>query len=32
MFLNLRNYDSHLIMQKIGKFDIKVNVKLNGLE
>ena len=29
---NLRGYDSHLIMQKIGKFDVKVNVIPNRLE
>ena len=29
---NLRGYDSHLIMQEIGKFDLKENVILNGLE
>ena len=29
---NLRGYDSHLIMQEIGKFDLKENVTLNGLE
>ena len=27
-----RGYDSHLIMQKIGTFDVKVNVIPNGLE
>ena len=32
IFHNLRGYDSHLIMQKIGKFDVKVNVIPNGLE
>ena len=26
----LKNYDSHLIMQKLGKFNIKVNAKPNG--
>ena len=25
-FHNLKDYDSHLIMQEIGKFDVKVNV------
>ena len=29
---NLKNYDSHLIMQKLGKFDFKINVMPNGLE
>ena len=29
---NLRGYGSHLIMQEIGKFNIKVNVIPNGLE
>ena len=28
----LRGYDSHLIIQEISKFDIKVSVILNGLE
>ena len=32
IFLNLRGYDSHLIMQEIGKFDVKVSVIPNGLE
>ena len=32
IFHNLKGYDSHLIMQKIGKFDGKVNVLPNGLE
>ena len=32
IFHNLRGYDNHLIMQEIGKFDVKVNVILNGLE
>ena len=27
-----KNYDSHLIMQELGKFDIKINVKSNGLK
>ena len=31
-FHNSRGYDSHLIMQEIGKFDIKVSVIPNGLE
>ena len=29
---NLNNYDSHLIMQELSKFDFKINVILNGLE
>ena len=32
IFHNLRGCESHLIMQEIGKFDIKVNVIPNGLE
>ena len=32
MFHNLRGYDSHLIMQEINRFDVKVNVIPNGLE
>ena len=32
IFHNLKGYDSHLIMQKIGKFDGKVNVLSNRLE
>ena len=32
IFHNLRGYESHLIMQEIGKFDIKVNVIPNVLE
>ena len=32
IFHNLRGYDSHLIMQKIGKFDVKIDVIPNGLE
>ena len=31
-FHNLKNYDSHLIMQELGKFDLKINVIPNGLE
>ena len=26
---NLKNYDSHLIVQKLGKFDLKINVMPN---
>ena len=29
---NLRGYDSHLIMQEIDKFDVKISVISNGLE
>ena len=32
IFHNLGGYDSHLIMQEIGKFDTKANVIPNGLE
>ena len=32
IFHNLRGYGSLLIMQEIGKFDVKVNVIPNGLE
>ena len=32
MFYNLKNYDSHLIMQELGKFNLKVNAIPNGLE
>ena len=32
MFHNLRGSDSHLIMQEIGKFDVKANVIPIGLE
>ena len=32
IFHNLRGYNSNLIMQEIGKFDVKVNVIPNGLE
>ena len=32
IFHNLRGYGSHLIMQEIGKFDVKVSVIPNGLE
>ena len=31
-FHNLKNYDSHLIMQELGKFDFWINVISNGLE
>ena len=32
VFHNLKNYDSHPIMQELGKFNIKLNVITNGLE
>ena len=32
IFHNLKNYDSHLIIQELGKFNIKVNVIPNGFE
>ena len=32
IFHDLRGYDSHLIMQEIGKFDVKVNAIPTGLE
>ena len=32
MFHNLENYDSHLIIQELGKFNLKINVIQNGLE
>ena len=32
IFHNLKNYDSHLIMQELGKFDLKINFTQNGLE
>ena len=32
VFDNLKNYDSHLIMQELGKFNFKVNVIRNGLQ
>ena len=32
IFHNLRSYDSHLIMQEIGKFCVKLSVIPNGLE
>ena len=30
-FYNLKNYDSHLIMQELGKLDFEINIP-NGLE
>ena len=32
VFHNLRNYDSHLIMQELDKFNFKINIIPNGLE
>ena len=32
IFHNLRGYDIHLIMQEIGKFNVKISVIPNGLE
>ena len=32
IFLNLKGYDSHLILSELHKFNIKVNVIPNGLE
>ena len=32
VFHNRKNYDSHLIMQELGKFNLKLNVIPNGLE
>ena len=32
VFHNLKNYDRHLIMQKLDEFDFKMNVIPNGLE
>ena len=32
VFHNLKNYDSHLIIQELGKFSLKINVITNGLE
>ena len=32
VFYNLKNYDSHLIMQELGKFNLKLDVITNGLE
>ena len=30
VFHNLKNYDSHLIMQELGEFNLKINVIPNG--
>ena len=32
IFNNLRGYESHLIIKKVTKFDVKVSVIPNGLE
>ena len=32
VFHNLKSYDSHLIMEEIGKINFKINVIPNGLE
>ena len=32
VFHSLKNYDFHLILQKLGKFDLGINVIPNGLE
>ena len=32
VFNSIKNYDSHLIMQELGKFIFKINAKPNGLE
>ena len=32
IFHNLKNYDSHIFMQELGKFNFKLNVIPNGLE
>ena len=32
VFHNLKNYDSHFIMQELGKFNLKISVIPNGLE
>ena len=32
LFHSRKNYDSHLIMKELGKFNLKINVILNGLE
>ena len=31
-FYNLKNYDSHLIMQELNKINLKINIIPNGLE
>ena len=32
VFHNLKNHDSHLVMQELGKFNFKINVIADGLE
>ena len=32
VFHNLKTYDSHLIMQELGKLNLKINVMINRLE
>ena len=32
MFHNLKNYGTHLIIQELGKFDIRINVIPNGFK
>ena len=32
IFHNLKNYDSHLLMEELVKFNLKINVMPNGLE
>ena len=32
VFHNLKNYDSYLTMQELGKFNLKINVIPNGLK
>ena len=32
IFHYIKNYDSHLIMQELGKFNLKIKVIPNGLE
>ena len=32
MFHNLKNYDHHLIIQELGKFNLKKNIIPNGLQ
>ena len=32
VFHSLKNYDSHLVMQELGKFNLKINVISNRLE
>ena len=32
VFHNLKNFDSHLIMQELGRFNLKINLMPNGLK